>query len=155
MHLPLVPLAAFRSLIGPELSLQLDALLARREGDVVLFSDPRGTQLALLTVGPGKRCESLAAAASLEIDGLVALCALRADGEAGVERPSTSGSPGGVDPHVEESLRARENYLEEAEQRLAESAQRLAEREAQVEQREQMLLEKERDFFRRGGESAP
>ncbi len=147
MHLPLVPLPAFRSLIGAELSAQLDTLLARGDGDVVLFSDPRGRQLALLTVGPGKRFANIAATAAVEIDGLAALCALRAGGEIGDAAPP-------VDPHHEESLRARENYLEEAEQRLAESAQRLAEREAQVEQREQMLLEKERDFFRRGGASA-
>jgi hypothetical protein len=147
MHLPPLPLPAFRRLIGPDLAGQLEKLRARpaETGVVVLFSDPRGAELALLTVGPGLRFERLEDAAKAEIDGLRALCVL----------DETASAGGAADAsHMDETLRTRESFLEECEQRLADAGQRLAEREALVEQREQALLSKERDFFRRGGEAA-
>jgi hypothetical protein len=147
MHVPPLPLSAFRRLIGPELAGQLEQLRGKPAGSgvVVLFSDPRGTELALLTVGPGQRFERLEDAAKVEIDGLRALCVL----------DETASSGGAAEAsHVDETLRTRESFLEECEQRLADAGQRLAEREALVEQREQALLSKERDFFRRGGEAA-
>ena len=148
MHVPPLPLSAFRRLIGPELAGQLEESRARSAGTgvVVLFSDARGEALALLTVGPGRRFERLEDAAKAEIDGLRALCVLD-------EAASSPGDGGDVN-HLAETLRTRENFIEECERGLAEAGQRLAEREALVEQREQALLAKERDFFRRGGEAA-
>jgi hypothetical protein len=149
MHVPPLPLPAVRRLIGPELAGQLETLRARPAGTgvVVLFSDPRGAELALLTVGPGLRFERLEDAAKAEIDGLRALCVL--------DETAAPASPDGEAEasHMDETLRTRESFLEECEQRLADAGQRLAEREALVEQREQALLAKERDFFRRGGEA--
>lgn len=116
-------------------------------GTVVLFSDARGEALALLTVGPGRRFERLEDAAKAEIDGLRALCLL--------DDAAASGGEGVEVKHLAETLRTRENFIAECEQALADSGQRLAEREALVEQREQALLAKERDFFRRGGETNP
>ncbi len=149
MHVPLLPLSAFRRLLAPELIAQLEGLRARSAvGEaLVLFSDTHGESLALLAVGPGRRFERLEEVANLEIDGLRALCAL--------DEPASASSPGDGDArHVDETLRTRESFVEECEQRLADAGQRLAEREALVEQREQALLAKERDFFRRGGEAA-
>lgn len=148
MHVPPLPLSAFCRLIGPDLAGQLEKLRARpaETGAVVLFSDPRGAALALLTVGPGRRFERLEDAAEAEIDGMRALCVL----DETTPEPSSGGAEAS---HLDETLRMREGFLEECEQRLADAGQRLAEREALVEQREQALLAKERDFFRRGGEA--
>lgn len=87
----------------------------------------------------------------MELDGLRALCATRAaDGEANALTAAKEKELA----QLEESLRARERYIDECEHRLADAGQALSEREAQLEQREQQLLAKERDFFRRGGETA-
>jgi hypothetical protein len=148
MHVPPLPLSAFRRLIGPELAGQLETLRARPagSGQVVLFSDPRGEALALLTVGPGHRFERLEDASKVEIDGLRALCVL--------DETTTVSDEGGDVKHIAETLRTREEFIAKCEEGLAEAGQRLAEREALVEQREQALLAKERDFFRRGGETS-
>lgn len=149
MHVPPLPLSAFRRLIGPDLAGQLETLRVRPgagSGQVVLFSDLRGEALALLTVGPGRRFERLEDAAKAEIDGLRALCVL--------DETAVLSGEGGDTTHLADTLRTRENFIAECEEGLAEAGQRLAEREALVEQREQALLAKERDFFRRGGEAA-
>src|SRR4051812_45990235 len=133
MHVPPLPLAAFRRLIGPDLVAQLEKLRARpaETGVVVLLSDPRGEALALLTVGPGRRFERLEDAAKVEIDGLRVLCVLDESATAASDRADSS--------HMDETLRTRENFIVECEQGLADAGQRLAEREALVEQREQAL----------------
>ena len=151
-HLPLVPLAALHSLAGDVFSGQIAELVARKDfSELVLFSDTPGERLALVTVGPGKRFERLADVAGVEIDGLRPLCATRAAGGAG--GAGTEAKEKEL-AQLEESLKARERYIDECEHRLADAGQALSEREAQLEQREQQLLAKERDFFRRGGETA-
>lgn len=153
MNIPLVPLVAFQSLTGDVLAEQVLALLARKDfSELVLFSDTSGEQLALVSVGPGRRFERLADVAGVEVDGLRALCA---------HRPRDAAGQGGAGSdrereltQLEESLKARERYVAECEQRIAEVGQTLSEREAMIEQREQQLLAKERDFFRRGGDAA-
>lgn len=55
--------------------------------------------------------------------------------------------------HVRESLRLREQFITECENKLSSLAQGFAERESMIEQREQSLNDKERQFFRRVGES--
>jgi hypothetical protein len=152
MNIPLVPIAAFRSLSGDELSARLEDLL-KQTGvtEIILFSDTAGSQLALVAVGPGRRFERLENAGGVEVEGLRALCALRP----GDEAPSGTLSAREKElAQLEESLHARERYVSECEQRIAEVGQALSEREAMVEQREAMLLSKERDFFRRGGDAA-
>lgn len=151
-HLPLVPLAAFHSLAGDVFAGQIAELVARKDfSELVLFSDTAGERLALVTVGPGKRFERLADVAGVELDGLRALCATRAAGGAG---GAVTEAKEKELAQLEESLKARERYIDECEHRLADAGQALSEREAQLEQREQQLLAKERDFFRRGGETA-
>lgn len=159
MHIPYVPFAAFRNLVGDVLAAELEELRGKAAGgELVLFSDATGAQLALITVGEGRRFATVAELAETEIDGLRALCALRAAVVAGGDEPAVAGGAaengGAAAAHHEESLQAREAYIAECEQKLADAGQRLAEREAMVEQREQALLAKERDFFRRGGEVA-
>ncbi len=153
MNIPLVPLTAFSSLAGEALAEKLGDLLTRKDfSEIVLFSDVPGEQLALVTVGAGKRFERLAEAAGVEIDGLRALCAFRPKGD-------ESAAGGENEERMrelvqrEESLNVRERYIAECEQRIAEVGQNLSEREAMLEQREQQLLAKERDFFRRGGDA--
>jgi hypothetical protein len=154
MNIPLVPLAAFSSLIGDVLAEKLGDLLARKDfSEIVLFSDVPGEQLALVAVGPGKRFERLADAIGVEIDGLRALCAFRPRGGETVAGGAGDESTREL-AQREESLNARERYIAECEQRIAEVGQNLSEREAMIEQREQQLLAKERDFFRRGGDVA-
>ncbi len=151
MSTPVVPMSAFRSLAGDELGGQIDELVTRKEcSELVLFSDPSGAQMALVSVGQGRRFAALADVAGVEIDGLRALCAARAR-----EAERGGGRADGRDKELaqlEESLNARERYVAECELRIAEVGQTLSEREAMIEQREQQLLSKERDFFRRGGE---
>ena len=154
MNIPLVPLTAFSSLAGEALAEKLGELLARKDfSELLLFSDVPGEQLALVTVGPGKRFERLADVGGVEIDGLRALCAFRPKGD-----DAAAGGDGDERTREltqrEESLNARERYIAECEQRIAEVGQNLSEREAMLEQREQQLLAKERDFFRRGGDVA-
>jgi hypothetical protein len=151
-HLPIVPLAALHNLAGDVFSGQIAELMARKDfSELVLFSDAAGERLALVTVGPGKRFEKLADVAAVELDGLRALCATRA---AGGEASALTAAKEKELAQLEESLKARERYIDECEHRLADAGQALSEREALLEQREQQLLAKERDFFRRGGEAA-
>lgn len=151
-HLPIVPLAALHSLAGDVFAGQIAELMARKDfSELVLFSDPPGERLALVTVGPGKRFERLADVVGVELDGLRALCATR-PGDAARGAPTDAREKELA--QLEESLRARERYIDECEHRIADAGQGLSEREAQLEQREQQLLAKERDFFRRGGETA-
>lgn len=153
MSIPVVPAAAFRSLAGDVLASRLDDLLQRKDfSEIVLFSDLSGEQLALVSVGAGKRFTRLSEAVGVEIDGLRALCAVRA-GAASAEA-QTDGARARELAELEKSLESRERYVAECEQRVAEVGQNLSEREAMLEQREHMLLEKERDFFRRGGMAA-
>lgn len=145
MHVPVVPYAAFACLAGEELSRELDTLLVRPDlRGVVLYSDARGTRLALSMVGPDQAHRELTDVnAGVELDGLAPLCALRA---------GDSGSEGGGLPGLDErereiarmeaSLRSRERYLQECEHRMAEVGQNLSEREALLEHREAVLAEK-------------
>lgn len=146
MHLPAIPLDSFRRLVGAELSRQLDELRARAGDEkIVLFSDLHGERLALLTVGAGRRFERLEDVVVAEIDGMRALCSLDASAK-------TAEAPHSAD--FEDSLRQREQFLEECEQRLADAGQRLSEREALLEQREQTVLSKERELARGAGGAA-
>lgn len=153
MSIPIIPLSAFRGLVGDALAVQLDGLLARPElSEIVLFSDVAGDRIALLTIGKGERFERLVDAAGLQVEGLRALCAMRP--RATEAAPAAGGKKERELAQMEESLKARERYVDECEQRIADVGQALTEREALVEQREQQLLGKERDFFRRSGDLA-
>ncbi|TAG29343.1 MAG: hypothetical protein EAZ36_04245 [Verrucomicrobia bacterium] len=153
MSIPVVPTAAFRTLVGELLAPRLDSLLQRQDfSEIILFSDVSGEQLALVAVGPDKRFTYLSEATGAEIDGLRPLCALRACVQSGESAASEARARELAE--LQRSLEARERYVAECEQRVAEVGQNLSEREAMLEQREHMLLEKERDFFRRGGMAA-
>lgn len=150
MSVPVVPLSSFSNLAGSALAADLRALIAGGGHDgLVLFSDMRGENLAILPVGPGRPYASIEEVRGIEIEGLRPLCAMRLREEAAPERKSEQREMA----RIQESLDERERYIAECERKLAEVGQNLSEREAMLEQREQMLLSKERDFFRRSGDA--
>ncbi len=150
MSVPVVTLSSFSNLAGAALAEDLRGLLARGGHDaLVLFSDMKGENLAILPVGPGRPYAGIEEVRGVEIEGLRPLCAFRCREETAVEARTEEPQDRA---QYEETLAARERYIAECEQRLAEVGHTLSEREAMLEQREQMLLAKERDFFRRSGE---
>jgi hypothetical protein len=152
MSVPVVPLSSFGNLAGSALAADLRALIASGKHDgLVLFSDMRGENLAILPVGPGQPYASIDEVRGIEIEGLRPLCAMRLREESAPAAPSRADSR--EIARIEESLNVRERYIAECERKLAEVGQNLSEREAMLEQREQMLLAKERDFFRRSGDA--
>ncbi len=160
MSIPIVPYPAFCSLAGEVLADELSALMAKADfSELVLFSDQHGMRLALLAVGPGKRHASLADVPGVEIDGLHALCAVRPGAEAASAPKAAAPNEEEVSERarevarLEQSLKSREAYISECEQRMAEVGHSLSEREAMLEEREAVLVAKEREFFRRQGDS--
>lgn len=154
MSIPVVPLSSFSNLAGSALAADLRALIAGGGHDaLVLFSDMRGENLAILPVGADQPYGSIEEVRGIEIEGLRPLCAMRLREEAtpAVSKERTSGQR--EIARIQESLDVRERYIAECERKLAEVGQNLSEREAMLEQREQMLLAKERDFFRRSGDA--
>lgn len=157
MRIPFVSQEAFGNLAGGALAEDLARLsLVREYSGLVLFSDLAGGQLAILPVGPAETYTRFEELEGITLEGLRPLCALRLERRREVT-PLASAAPvsAGRDEQARlaESFREREAYLAECERRMAEVGQGLAEREAMLEQREQALQEKERDFFRRSGET--
>lgn len=155
MSVPVVPLSSFSNLAGSALAADLRALIAGGGHDaLVLFSDMRGENLAILPIGAGRPYASLEEVQGVEIEGLRPLCAMRLREQSSTAALTDTKSAQQELTRIRESLDVRERYIEECERRLAEAGHNLSEREAMLEQREQMLLSKERDFFRRSGDAA-
>ena len=150
MSIPIVSYYAFSRLVGEALGGELEQLVAARGfTELVLFSDAEGTQLALLPVGTGHRHAKLSDAQGQEIEGLRPICAIQAPENGTAPNPKLEHEQDLA--RLENSLRARENYLAECEHRIADVGQNLSVREALLEQREHILVGLERDFYERSG----
>jgi hypothetical protein len=107
---------------------------------LVLFSDRRGGDVAILPVGAEAEFKDLTSAAKFEHEGLQARISVRTrSGELQSHKQDLA--------QLEVSLRARERYVVDCESKLAALSQNMVLREAQIEHREQALIERQRKYL--------